>query len=713
MTEYKSGVLLPGRNFPLGATWDGKGANFALFSEHAEKVELCLFDKTGKREVARHLLAGHTQSIWHGYLKDVQPGLLYGYRVHGPYAPDEGHRFNAHKLLVDPYAKALFGRLIPNETNFAFDRSSPLQDRSFDIRDNAPFIPKSVLVDPHEANDESEPLHTPWSQTIIYELHVGGTTHQHSEIDSGLRGTFAGLSSDAMLHHLLDLGITAVELMPIYPFADEPHLTDKGLTNYWGYSPYTFFAPDPRFLSGSDRGEFRHMVKRFHDVGIEVILDVVYNHTGEGGHLGPTLSLRGIDNFSYYRLNPDDLSQYIDDTGCGNTLDLSHPRVLQMVMDSLRHWVEYGQVDGFRFDLASSLARVDGMFTLNSGFLNAVNQDPVLAGTKMIAEPWDLGFGGYQLGNFPTRWAQWNDRYRNTLRAFWRGDGGVICDLAYRLSGSDDTFDRKNKPQAGVNFITAHDGFTLEDLVSYNDKHNEANEEDNRDGCDANFSWNCGVEGPTHDPEIRALRLRQKRNLIASLFLSQGIPMILAGDELGRSQAGNNNAYCQDSPESWLDWSELSEEDEDFLAFMKEIILFRHCCPVFRRERFYDGHLLGKGPVKDITWLSPTGYEMTDVDWQNPELRTLGFHIGSCSDDPENKYSQLMVLMNAGHFRINFHLPPTAYGKAWKRVIDTRYRMDFMPDETIKAGASVEMEASSLILLERDIADFREHNLEQ
>ncbi|MCW9040203.1 MAG: glycogen debranching protein GlgX [Rhodospirillales bacterium] len=697
----EKGRLTPGRPFPLGATWDGKGANFALFSEHAEKVELCLFDESGGRELTRHALVSDTLSIWHGHLDGVRPGQLYGYRVYGPYAPDEGHRFNANKLLVDPYAKGLFGRLINNDANFAFDRSSPLLDRSFDERDNARYVPKSVLVDPTATAGGVTRPHTPWQKTTIYELHVGGATRRHPDVREGLRGTFAGLSSDVMLRHLQDLGISAVELMPVHPFADEPHLTEKGLSNYWGYSPYSFFTTDPRYQSGTVANEFQIMVKAFHDAGIEVILDVVYNHTGEGGHLGPSLSLKGIDNRSYYRLDPGDPSVYINDSGCGNTLNMSHPRVLQMVMDSLRHWVQHGHVDGFRFDLATALARIEGGFSPQSGFLTAVAQDPVLAGIKMIAEPWDLGPGGYRLGNFPARWTEWNDRYRNTLRAFWRGEHGIISELAHRMAGSEDVFGGSGRPpQTGINFITAHDGFTLEDLVSYNTKHNDNNLEENRDGCDANYSWNCGVEGPTDDAKIQALRMRQKRNMIASLFLSQGVPMMLGGDELGRSQNGNNNAYCQDNPVSWLDWSELSAEDADFLAFIKKMIHFRKDCPALRRTAFFNGHAIDKGPVKDISWWTPSGREMTEADWRDPVARCLGFHIGNCEDGDGDSQRNLMVLMNAGDDSVAFELPPKDYGENWRRVIDTCYRVTDTPGQTIEAEMVFDLGAHSMVLLQ-------------
>ena len=697
MTKMTTAVLLPGRPFPLGASWDGKGANFALFSENAEKVELCLFDETGQKEVARHVLTEHTLSVWHGYLKDVQPGLLYGYRVYGAYSPRDGDRFNGHKLLVDPYAKALSGRLINHDANFAFDRSSPLMDLSFDKRDNARYIPKGILLDsqPQNEQDRTHP-YTPWSDTIIYEMHVSGSTRMHPGVKEGLRGTFSGLCSDVMLRHLQDLGITAVELSPIFPFADEPHLVDKNLGNYWGYSPYTFFAPDPRYQSGQGTGEFSAMVKRFHDAGIEVILDVVYNHTGEGGHLGPNISLRGIDNRSYYHLDAHDLSCYINDTGCGNTLNLSHHRVMQMVLDSLRHWVENAQVDGFRFDLALALARTKDGFSHQSGFLSAINQDPILAGVKMIAEPWDLGPGGYQLGNFPARWTEWNDRYRNTVRAFWRGENGIISELARRVSGSEDIFGSTLRtPQASLNFITAHDGFTLEDLVSYNEKHNKNNLEDNRDGCGENYSWNCGVEGSTDDESILTLRMRQKRNLIGTLFLSKGVPMMLGGDERGNTQGGNNNAYCQDNPIGWQDWSDLSDEDQDFQEFVKKMIQLRKTYPVFLKDNFFDGESVDGTQVKDITWWSPQGREMREKDWHNPHAHCLGFHIADSGVDELS----LMVLANASDQSVRFHMPPESYGTNWIRQIDTHCRLSEISTKKIGANENIVLETKSLIVL--------------
>jgi len=703
MASYKTGTLTGGRSFPMGATYDGAGANFALFSQHAEKVELCVFDDNGKHEVARYVLGECTDFVWHGYLPKAKPGLLYGYRVHGLYAPQEGHRFNAHKLLVDPYAKGLFGKVINHDANYAFDRNSPIEDLSFDRRDNAKYMPKCILTAPTLPSDVIEPLHTPWSDTIIYELHVAGMTRLDKSVDKGLRGTFSGLTSDAVLSHLQALGITAVELLPVYPFTDEPHLVEKNLTNYWGYSPYSFFAPEPQYLSGAGKkvdvtggmGEFRAMVERFHEVGIEVILDVVYNHTGEGGHLGTSLSLRGIDNASYYRLEHHDARQYINDTGCGNTLNLSHPRVLQMVADSLRYWVQYGGVDGFRFDLACSLARSEDGFHTHAGFLAVIDQDPVLAGTKMIAEPWDLGIGGYRLGEFPPRWSEWNDRYRNTVRAFWRGDENVMREMAHRITGSDDVFGiRGRTPRSSVNFITAHDGFTLEDLVCYGHKHNEDNHEDNRDGCGENFSWNCGVEGFSDDKDILKLRRRQKRNFIATLFLSQGIPMLLGGDELGRTQGGNNNAYCQDNAISWTDWTSV---DQDLLKFVKKMISIRANCAVFHRDEYFTGEEIDGGPTKDITWVSENGHEMNHGDWHIPHAKSFGFHIACSSMGCSGE--RLMVLMNAHHGQINFHLPPATYGGSWHKVVDTACDEGELCEDTIRAGGTVMLEGFSLVLL--------------
>lgn len=697
------GPLSSGCPSPLGATWkggdSGAGANFALFSENATMVELCLFDATGEHEIARLALPECTHGVWHGHLENAQLGQLYGYRVYGPYAPEQGHRFNPNKLLIDPYAKALHGRIVHHDANYAYDRKSPLKELSFDTRDNACYMPKAVLVDLGRPKPNDQ-LKRPWTETIIYELHVKGMTQRHPEVEPQLRGTLKGLASEPVIHHLQGLGITAIELMPIHPFTDEPHLVEKGLTNYWGYSPYSFFTPDPRYIHQDGMADFAAMVDRFHEAGIEVIMDVVYNHTGEGGNDGPTYSLRGIDNASYYRLDPDNPLIYVNDTGCGNTLDLHHPYVLQMVMDSLRHWVEYGHVDGFRFDLASSLARTEHSFSSRSAFLAAIAQDPVLSTTKLIAEPWDLGHGGYQLGQFPSRWMEWNDRYRNTLRRYWRGDQDMLKELAFRVSGSNDLFEtHRRNPLSSINFITAHDGFTLNDLVSFNRKHNEKNGENNHDGTDNNISWNCGIEGPSEMPKTQELRLRQKRNFIASLLLSQGVPMLLAGDELGRSQNGNNNAYCQDNEISWLDWSPLSTEDSDFLNFISMLVHFRLSCPAFRRKNFFSGSPIGPGLVKDITWLSPDGREMTDEDWHLPYAKCLGFHLPKSIVDGVETTSRFMVLINADENPVKFRLPPAAYGGCWRRVVDTAYNLEDIPQDKTRAGSTMTLQSRNLILL--------------
>ncbi|HLT03319.1 MAG TPA: glycogen debranching protein GlgX, partial [Geminicoccaceae bacterium] len=555
----------PGLPYPLGATWDGFGTNFALFSAHAEKVELCLFDDAGEKEIARIALPEFTHEIWHGYLPDVRPRQLYGYRVYGPYDPEAGHRFNHHKLLLDPYAKAAYGTLRWDDAVFGYRVGDPKEDLSFDDRDSAPFMPKCRVIDPAFTWGRDRPVQRPWHEAIIYEMHVKGFTMRRPDVPEEARGTIGGLSSPSVVDYLRDLGITAVELLPVHSFVHDRHLVERGLRNYWGYNTIGFFAPHPDYLGKGGIGEFKTFVQVLHDAGIEVILDVVYNHTAEGSHMGPTLSFRGIDNKSYYYLM-EDQRYYNDFTGTGNALELRHPDVLRMVTDSLRYWVEEMRVDGFRFDLATTLARVEGQFDEHASFLDAVAQDPVLTSVKLIAEPWDTGMGGYQVGNFPPGWAEWNDQYRDTARKFWKGDEGQLAGFASHLSGSAGLYNhRGRRPWASINFITAHDGFTLRDLVSYNEKHNEANKEDNRDGSDNNNSWNCGVEGPTDDSEIRALRRRQMRNFLATLFLSQGVPMLVAGDEFGRTQGGNNNAYCQDSEISWLDWN-LDEEGEDLLA---------------------------------------------------------------------------------------------------------------------------------------------------
>ena len=556
----------PGAPYPLGATWDGRGVNFALFSAHAEKVELCLFDPTGHQEQARIVLPEYTDEVWHGYLPEARPDLLYGYRVHGPYDPANGLRFNPNKLLIDPYTKSLSGPLQWNDVVFGYRVGGQREDLAFDRRDSARFVPKCRVVETAFTWVNDRPPRVPWEESIILELHVRGFTMMHPEVDPEHRGNFTAFSTPAVIDYLVNLGVTAVEFLPVHAAVPERQLMQRRLTNYWGYSSIGFFAPDPRFLRSGTIAEFKTMVQRLHDAGIEVLLDVVYNHTGEGNHLGPTLSFRGIDNLSYYRLQ-DERRYYQDVTGTGNTLNLDHPRVLQLVTDSLRYWATEMRVDGFRFDLAPTLGRDDGEYSQGSAFFDTIRQDPELAGAKLIAEPWDVGPGGYQLGNFPPGWAEWNGQYRDVVRRFWKGDGGLVADMASRVAGSSDIFGyRGRRPWASVNFITAHDGFTLQDLVSYNEKHNEANGEGNRDGHDANFSWNCGVEGPSDDPAIVCLRDRQKRNLLATLLLSLGVPMLVAGDEIGRTQRGNNNAYCQDNELSWLDWQHIQPEDETLRA---------------------------------------------------------------------------------------------------------------------------------------------------
>ncbi|MGH8609907.1 MAG: glycogen debranching protein GlgX, partial [Gammaproteobacteria bacterium] len=548
-------AVWPGEAHPQGATWDGEGVNFALFSAHADKVELCIFDPNGRRELQRIALKEQTNQIWHVYLPEARPGLLYGYRVHGPYKPEEGHRFNPNKLLIEAYAKQLIGSVRWSDAHFGYRVGHRREDLSFDRRDDAAGMPKCRVIDPAFTWGEDRPPRIPWADTVIYELHVRGFTIKHPHVPPWLRGTYAGLATAPVIEHLKRLGVTAVELMPVHAFVDDRDLVGKRLSNYWGYNSIAFLAAEPRYCASGQISEFKTMVKTFHSAGIEVILDVVYNHTAEGNHLGPTLSFRGIDNATYYRLVPDDRRHYMDYTGCGNTLNMVQPRVLQLIMDSLRYWALEMHVDGFRFDLASALARELHAVDRLGSFFDILLQDPVLSQVKLIAEPWDLGEGGYQVGNFPIGWAEWNDRYRDAVRAFWKGDGGLIGEFATRLAGSSDLYKTSGRtPHASINFVTAHDGFTLHDLVSYNRKHNEANLEDNRDGHNHNLSWNCGVKGPTADPTINALRQRQKRNMLATLLLSQGVPMLLAGDELGRTQGGNNNAYCQDNDISWVDW---------------------------------------------------------------------------------------------------------------------------------------------------------------
>lgn len=658
--------LSEGRPYPLGATWDGSGVNFAFFSANARKVELCLFDRNGRRELERIELSEYTHEVWHGYLHDVRPGQLYGYRAHGPYEPTAGHRFNSNKLLLDPYAKAYHGDLRWHDAAFGYRIGHPREDLSMDRRNSAFVMPKCVVIDPSVVwGDEVRPRR-PWAETIIYEAHLKGLTARHPDLPESLQGTFAGLANPAVIDHLVKLGVTALELMPIQAFFDDRYLVQKGLVNYWGYNTVGFFAPATRYISPhSDLHEFKLVVRRLHEAGIEVILDVVYNHTAEGNHLGPTLSFRGADNASYYILDSDP-RYYYDVTGCGNTLNLNNSRVLQMVMDSLRYWVEEAHVDGFRFDLATALGREREAFDNQAVFFEAVKQDPILSDVKLIAEPWDVGPDGYQLGRFPPGMAEWNGRYRDSVRDFWRGEENAMPDLARGLLGWADLFDHSGRrPWASVNFITAHDGFTLKDLVSYNEKHNEANLEDNQDGQDDNRSWNCGAEGPTDDPKILDLRDRMRRNLMATLLLSQGTPMLLMGDELGRSQGGNNNAFCQDNEEVWMNWTGNTDRDLALSVFMSGLIQLRKNFPLLRQTQFLHGQEIGEQNLKNVIWLKPDGSEMNDDDWHDPEVDTIGLLLSEAS------LNQAIVLINGSTTTTNFCLPPSETGRRWRLLVDT------------------------------------------
>jgi glycogen operon protein len=672
----------PGDPYPLGASWTGVGVNFALFSAHATKVELCLFDSVDStRESIRITLPEQTDMVWHGFLPDARPNQLYGFRVHGPHDPATGHRFNPNKVVMDPYAKAVARTIRWADEMFGYRVGDPDADLSFDDRDNAAHAPLSAVVDPAFTWGDDRPPRTPWHDTVIYEMHVRGFSKRHPRIDDRIRGTYEALTAEPALDHLRRLGITAVELMPVHHHARDRHLEEKGLTNYWGYNSYGYFAPERRLAAsrspaGSVR-EFKRMVRALHHAGLEVILDVVYNHTAEGNHLGPTLSLKGIDNRSYYRLVENDPRYYMDFTGCGNTLNMRSPQVLQLIMDSLRYWVREMHVDGFRFDLASALARELYDVDRLASFFDIIHQDPLLSQVKLIAEPWDLGQGGYQVGNFPVLWTEWNGKYRDTVRRFWRGDGGTVSELATRLSGSNDLYAQSGrKPYASINFVTAHDGFTLADLVSYNEKHNEANLEDNRDGENNNLSWNCGAEGPTDDPAIAALRARQMRNFLATLLLSQGVPMISHGDELGRTQLGNNNAYCQDNELAWIDWH-LTPDRRALLDFARRMIRFRLTQPVFRRRKYFQGRSIRGTGIKDVAWLAPDGREMTDDAWNADFIRSLGMLLsGSAIEEVDERGEPItgdtiLILLNAHSDKVPFTLPALASDQRWHREFDT------------------------------------------
>jgi glycogen operon protein len=693
--------LREGSAFPLGATWDGLGVNFALFSANATKVELCLFDGDGRRERERIELPEYTDEVWHGYLPDARPGTVYGYRVHGPYEPQQGHRFNPNKLLLDPYAKRLVGRLKWDPALFGYRIGSGKEDLSFDKRDSASFMPKSCVIDSAFTWGRDHAPAVAWDRAIIYETHVKGFTQRHPAVPPELRGKFGGLAHHAVIDYLRNLGVTAVELLPIHAFLDDSHLLDKRLSNYWGYNTIGFFAPDPRYLGSPFVNEFKEMIARFHDAGIEVILDVVYNHTAEGNEKGPTLSFKGIDNATYYRLLPDKRC-YINDTGTGNTLNLSHQRVLQMVTDSLRYWALEMRVDGFRFDLATILGREPYGFDEGGGFLDSCRQDPVLSRVKLIAEPWDCGPGGYQVGGFPPGWAEWNDRFRDAARGYWKGDDGKLRDLAAGLTASGDLFNKRGrKPWASVNFVTAHDGFTLNDLVSYNDKHNEANGEENRDGSDNNLSWNHGAEGPTDDPQVRALRARQRRNLLATLLLSQGTPMILGGDEFGRSQGGNNNAYCQDNETTWVDWEGIGEEGRALIDFVRKLIVIRQTFPALRRSRFFTGAHDEAAGVKDLTWLSPAGTEMAPDQWEDARAKCLGVIFdGRAQASGVRKVASdatLLLVLNSYHDVVRFKLPVVAGGARWELLVDTN--LGEQPETApFDFGSDYEVTGRSLLL---------------
>jgi isoamylase len=692
---------------PRGASWDGLGVNFSLFSANATKVELCLFDSQGATELERIELPEYTNEIFHGYLPDARPGTIYGYRVHGPYEPEQGHRFNPNKLVMDPYAKAHIGRLTWDYALFGYTIGAEGDDLIFDERDSAPFVPKCRVIDPAFTWGRERQPDVPWERTIVYELHVKGFTKLHPAVPEHLRGTYAGLGQKEAIDYIRSLGVTSVELLPIHAFVTDSHLEERGLANYWGYNTIGFFAPDQRYGAVPDFvfAEFKEMVARLHDAGLEVILDVVYNHTAEGNERGPTLSFRGIDNASYYRLLPDQPRYYINDTGTGNTLNLSHPRVLQMVTDSLRYWVTEMHVDGFRFDLGTILAREWYGFDEGGGFLDSCLQDPILSNVKLIAEPWDIGPGGYQVGGFPPGWAEWNDKFRDTVRAYWRGDEGKLPDLATRLAASADCFNRRGrKPWASVNFITAHDGFTLEDLVSYNDKHNEANGEDNRDGHSNNYSWNCGLEGPTDDPDILELRDKQKRNLLATLLLSQGTPMLLSGDEFGRTQQGNNNAYCQDNEISWVDW-EIDEYGRALIDFVRRLIGIRSAMAILRRNRFLTGEYNPDLDVSDVRWLTPAGTDMAGEQWGDGNARCLGMLLDGRAQATGIKRPSLdataLLVLNAYEDVVNFTLPEVAGGRTWRRLIDSSSpQTDGAPEFEVGDEYGVEGRSVALFVLE-------------
>ncbi len=698
MKDYR---LKEGSPYPRGATWDGKGTNFSLFSANATKVELCLFDKTGTKEIKRIPLPEYTIEAWHGYVEDVGPGNVYGYRVYGPYEPGEGHRFNHNKLLLDPYARAHIGEIKWHPACYGYKQDGKSDDLSFDEQDSAPYVPKCVVVDPNfDWKQERVRRLVPRSNTILYEAHVKGFTKLHPEVPEELRGTYAGMASKPVVDYIKSLGVTSVNLLPIHTFLQDDYLLKKNLRNYWGYNSIGFFAPQPLYAAEPQNSlrEFKEMVARFHDAGLEVVMDVVYNHTAEGNEMGPTLSFKGIDNASYYRL-AEDKRFYINDTGTGNTLNLSHPRVLQMVADSLRYWVTEARIDGFRFDLGTILAREPHGFDEQSGFLKVCGQDPVLSQVKLIAEPWDCGPGGYQVGGFPPGWAEWNDKFRDTARDFWRGEANA-ADLASRLCASPEVYNRAGrKPSSSVNFITAHDGFTLNDLVSYNEKHNDANGEDNKDGSSNNYSWNCGEEGPTDNEEINHLRLRQMKNLLATLLLSQGTPMLQAGDEFARTQNGNNNAYCQDNEISWLNWEQA--KDHPLTDFVRQLTRLRHKYPILHHNRFLSATYVEELGITDVMWVNASGESMQDKNWEDESMHCFGMIMDGRAQTtgiPQpGKEATLLLVMNSHHDLVNFTLPEYPTGSRWQILLDTNQEQE-VEDKFFTSGESYQVTGRSVLL---------------
>jgi glycogen operon protein len=701
-TKATSRKLRPGEPLPLGAIWDGRGTNFSVFSEAAEGVELCLFDD--EEQERRIALPERTAFCWHGYLPGVGPGQRYGFRVHGPWDPARGHWCNPAKLLIDPYARAITGHIEWNPAVFPYPLGG--DELESEHSDSAPFMPKSIVIDDRFDWGGDRLLRRQINETVIYEVHVKGFTMRHPEVPENIRGTYAGLAHPAAIEHLTSLGVTAVELLPIHQFVHEKHLLDKGLRNYWGYHSYGFFAPHGEYSSSGDTGgqvrEFKEMVKALHAADLEVILDVVYNHTGEGSHLGPMLSLQGLDNLAYYRTMPDDPRHYMDYTGTGNSLNMRHPHALQLVMDSLRYWVLEMHVDGFRFDLASTLARELYDVDRLSAFFDIIHQDPVLSGVKLIAEPWDIGVGGYQVGNFPVRWCEWNGKYRDAVRDYWRGEEQMLPELANRFTGSADLYmDNGRKPYAGVNFVTAHDGFTLRDLVTYNEKHNEANGEENRDGESHNRSWNCGAEGPTDDPGVNELRARQSRNFLTTLLLSQGMPMLLGGDEIGRTQGGNNNAYCQDNEISWFDWEAA---DRGLLEFTRRVIELQRDHPVFRRRRWFKGRPVDRKGVSDIAWFRPDAQAMSEEDWQVGYAKALmlllnGDALREVDEDGQPvRDDSFLLLFNAHYEPLTFTMPPERFGSRWTVVLNTSRELG-EGSGTVDAGADIDVPGRGMLVL--------------